>query len=49
MSSTDKPDYVSGDQMLCGDCNQASIRVDADTIARCKNPECHLNKVKPAA
>ena len=49
ISGIDKPDYLRGDQMLCGDCHQPSIGVDADTIARCKNPDCRRNKVKPAA
>jgi hypothetical protein len=46
--SMDKPDYLLGDEMRCGDCGQPSLEVDADTIARCKNPDCPRNKLKPA-
>jgi hypothetical protein len=49
ISSMDKPDYLLGDEMICGDCHQPSIGVDADTIARCKNPDCRRNKAQPAA
>ena len=49
ISIPDKPDYVFRDEMRCGDCHQASISMDADAIASCKNPDCLRNKTKPVA
>src|ERR1700677_1719896 len=43
ISGMDKPDYVLGGVMRCGDCGKP-VKLGVGGVSACKNPECVRNK-----